>query len=61
LKSCAILGGNGVESPLALAAEKFGYHFGLAYQIVDDILDFTATSDVLGKPAMADVSLVKSF
>lgn len=56
-KSCAILGGNDVDSPLAKAAEKFGFHFGLAYQIVDDILDFTATSDDLGKPAMADVSL----
>ena len=40
-----------------MAAEKFGYHLGLAYQIIDDILDFTATSEVLGKPAMADVSL----
>jgi len=56
-KSCAILGGNDVDSSLALAAERFGYHFGLAYQIVDDILDFTCTSEELGKPAMADVSL----
>jgi len=56
-KSCAILGGHEVDSPLALAAERFGFHFGLAYQIVDDILDFTCTSEELGKPAMADVSL----
>ena len=56
-KSCAILGGHGVESPLAKAAERFGYHFGLAYQIIDDILDFTGSSEDLGKPAMADVSL----
>jgi len=56
-KSCAILGGHGVDSDVAKASEKFGYHFGLAYQIVDDILDFTATSEDLGKPAMADVSL----
>jgi len=33
------------------------YHLGLAYQIVDDILDFTGTSEALGKPAMADISL----
>lgn len=30
---------------------------GLAFQIVDDILDFTANSDELGKPACADMSL----
>ena len=28
------------------------------WQIIDDILDFTGTAEVLGKPAMADVSLV---
>ena len=56
-KSCAILGGHSVESELAVSAERFGYHFGLAYQIIDDILDFTADSADLGKPAMADVEL----
>jgi geranylgeranyl pyrophosphate synthase len=39
------------------ADEEYGYHTGLAYQIIDDVLDFTSASDVLGKPAMADVSL----
>ncbi len=33
----------------------YGRHFGLAFQIVDDILDFTATSEVLGKPACSDL------
>jgi geranylgeranyl pyrophosphate synthase len=33
------------------------YHLGLAFQIVDDILDVTAGAEVLGKPAMADMSL----
>lgn len=56
-QSCAILGGHELESDVTVAAEKFGYHLGLAYQIVDDILDFTVSSDDLGKPAMADVSL----
>lgn len=56
-KSCAILGGHGLHSDVTIAAEKFGYHLGLAYQIIDDILDFTETAEVLGKPAMADVSL----
>jgi len=30
---------------------------GLAYQIQDDILDFTAVASVLGKPALADMDL----
>lgn len=56
-KSCACLGGHALDSEVAVAAEQFGFHLGLAYQIVDDVLDFTGTSEVLGKPAMADVSL----
>ncbi|MEC7281548.1 MAG: polyprenyl synthetase family protein, partial [Verrucomicrobiota bacterium] len=39
------------------ACEEFGYHLGLAFQIQDDILDFTGTAADLGKPAMADMSL----
>eukprot|EP00968_Pinguiococcus_pyrenoidosus_P012577 scaffold1108_cov260-Pinguiococcus_pyrenoidosus.AAC.13 len=56
-KSCAILGGNDVNSDVTLAAEEYGYHLGLAYQIVDDVLDFTSTRDVLGKPVAADMQL----
>mmetsp|Transcript_12001 Transcript_12001/g.23712 ORF Transcript_12001/g.23712 Transcript_12001/m.23712 type:complete len:456 (+) Transcript_12001:51-1418(+) len=56
-KSCAILGGHAHDSKVARAAEAYGFHLGLAYQIIDDVLDFTVASDVLGKPAMADVSL----
>lgn len=33
------------------------YHLGMAYQIVDDILDFTGASATLGKPAQADMEL----
>jgi geranylgeranyl pyrophosphate synthase len=55
--SSALLAGHGYESMTTNACERYGYHLGLAYQIIDDILDFTGTSDVLGKPAMADVSL----
>ena len=35
---------------------NYGRNLGLAFQIVDDILDFTASADVLGKPAEADLA-----
>ncbi|MFA7296470.1 MAG: polyprenyl synthetase family protein [Dehalococcoidia bacterium] len=34
---------------------RFGIQLGMAFQIVDDILDFTATSEELGKPAGSDL------
>jgi len=34
---------------------RFGYYVGMSYQIIDDILDFTGTEKVLGKPAGGDL------
>ncbi|CAM9182332.1 unnamed protein product, partial [Chrysoparadoxa australica] len=56
-KSTAMLAGHSFDSDVARAAEEYGYHMGLAFQIVDDILDVTGAAEVLGKPAMADMSL----
>lgn len=56
-RSCALLGGHAYGSTVATACEEFGFHLGLAFQIQDDILDFTAAADILGKPALADMSL----
>lgn len=56
-KASAILGGHGPDSDAALACEEYGFHLGLAYQVIDDVLDFTGASETLGKPAMADVNL----
>ena len=38
-------------------AYEFGKNFGMAFQLIDDLLDVTATDDDLGKPATADLKL----
>lgn len=52
-KSAALLSETSPE--IAEHLYSFGRHFGLAFQIVDDILDFTASTEVLGKPAGSDL------
>jgi heptaprenyl diphosphate synthase len=37
------------------ALTQFGHHLGMCFQIVDDVLDITATEAELGKPAGNDV------
>lgn len=56
-RSTALLGGHAYDSTVATACEEYGFHLGLAYQIQDDILDFTSAASVLGKPALADMDL----
>lgn len=34
---------------------RFGYQLGMAFQIVDDVLDFTSEEQVLGKPVGSDL------
>ncbi|MDI3256243.1 MAG: polyprenyl synthetase family protein [Kyrpidia sp.] len=34
---------------------RFGGHLGMAFQIVDDVLDFTGSEAVLGKPVASDL------
>jgi len=45
----------GVSSKEAKKLYKYGYFIGMSYQIIDDILDFTASSKQLGKPAGNDL------
>src|SRR5262249_34137726 len=49
----AILGRASEQHEEALA--EYGRNLGLAFQIVDDVLDLTATEEVLGKPVASDL------
>src|SRR6202789_1303797 len=49
----AVLAGATEAEEAGLGA--FGRAVGLAFQIVDDVLDMTATEDVLGKPVASDL------
>jgi geranylgeranyl diphosphate synthase type II len=42
------------------ALARFGYNLGLAFQVIDDILDVTQTSEKLGKSAGKDVAAQKT-
>ena len=42
------------------ALDVFGYHVGLAFQVIDDILDVTQTSEALGKTAGKDEAVGKA-
>lgn len=58
LFECAAEGGiivGGGTSEQVAALRQFGYEIGLAFQIVDDVLDFTADERTLGKPAGHDL------
>lgn len=37
------------------ALARYGEHLGLCFQIVDDLLDFTARQEDLGKPVLSDL------
>ena len=49
----AVIGGFDEKHEEALA--EYGRYAGLAFQLVDDLLDFTASSEQLGKPVLSDL------
>ncbi len=49
----AILAGASTQQEEALAS--YGHNVGMAFQIVDDVLDLTASEDILGKPVGSDL------
>lgn len=62
IKSACEMGcvcGGGNEEQL-LSARRFGEAIGLAFQVMDDILDVTATDEQLGKPVGSDKDNNKS-
>jgi len=63
LLCCSVrLGGMSANcTPAQLRAlTDFGYHVGLAFQVIDDILDVTQTSEQLGKTAGKDDAVQKA-
>ncbi|MCJ1420445.1 hypothetical protein MMC32_006802 [Xylographa parallela] len=57
-KSCRAAALLGQSSPAVVeAAYTYGKNLGLAFQLVDDMLDYTISGQELGKPAGADLEL----
>ncbi|KJH48606.1 polyprenyl synthetase [Dictyocaulus viviparus] len=55
-KSVALLAECNAE--LQWRASEYGRHLGIAFQLVDDLLDFISSADIVGKPVSADLKLV---
>ena len=57
-KSCRAAALLGQHTPEVVeAAYSYGRNLGLAFQLVDDMLDYTISGEELGKPAGADLEL----
>jgi geranylgeranyl pyrophosphate synthase len=52
-KAAPMLGG--YPQPLVDAMFAYGKHVGMAFQLVDDLLDYHGTASSLGKPALNDL------
>ena len=61
LEACVVCGGilGGVSAADLQRLSRFAQNIGLAFQIIDDILDITATQEELGKTADKDVQAGK--
>jgi geranylgeranyl diphosphate synthase type II len=62
IRAAAVLGGiaAGADEDVLRALRGYGEEIGLAFQVADDVLDATGTSEALGKPAGRDAALAKS-
>lgn len=46
---------SGAGNRLAKKAQTIGQQIGMAFQIIDDVLDYTQSSQTIGKPVLEDV------
>jgi octaprenyl-diphosphate synthase len=55
--ACCEIGGivGGADEEIQKALGDYGLYLGTAFQLVDDLLDFTASNTILGKPVGADL------
>jgi farnesyl diphosphate synthase/geranylgeranyl diphosphate synthase type II len=62
ITASVVIGARAAGAPAAAreALAAYGARIGLAFQIADDVLDVTATTDQLGKTARRDLDLQKS-
>ncbi|HEX7707737.1 MAG TPA: polyprenyl synthetase family protein [Thermoanaerobaculia bacterium] len=44
-----------LPEPQAAALTTYGQNLGICFQLIDDLLDFTSSTEVLGKPALSDL------
>jgi octaprenyl-diphosphate synthase len=44
-----------LPEPSAAALFDYGKNLGICFQVIDDLLDFTSSTEVLGKPALSDL------
>jgi len=44
-----------LDEDIREAARTYGYEIGMAFQIVDDVLDFTSEQSTVGKPVASDL------
>jgi heptaprenyl diphosphate synthase len=58
LSACCAAGGqiSGASPATVTALSEYGRNLGIAFQIIDDLLDFTADEQALGKPAGSDLT-----
>lgn len=62
IRAAVGLGGRAAGAPPSVleALRTYGEELGLAFQVADDVLDATASSEVLGKTAGKDAEVAKS-
>jgi octaprenyl-diphosphate synthase len=55
--ACCRIPGYLVDLPETTSSALFNYGFnlGVCFQLIDDLLDFTSSTEVLGKPALSDL------